>query len=562
MNLRKLKIIHKTTDNGQPASRQGGLTTDKIVDILLVNRGLKTKKEREEFLNPKIENVNLENVEISKNAVRKTIKRINEAVRKNEKIIIYGDYDVDGICGTAILWEAIYKSYKNVLPYIPHRVDEGYGLSIAGIDHLLASNKSVKLIITVDNGIVANDAVAYANKNGIDVIISDHHVESKKLPGAYSIIHTTKLCGAGVAYLLAKELTKIHNSKFIIHNSLELVALATVADLVPLTGANRILVKFGIESLKTTKRPGLLALLAEAATRAEEIDVYKIGHVIAPRLNASGRIAHAMDSLRLICTKDKIRAQKLARHLGATNRERQLLTEESTLNADSLTVDLTSERLIFIDSKDYNPGIIGLVASRLVEKYYLPSVVVSVGEKYSKGSARSVKGLNIIEFIRTFQHLLVDAGGHPMAAGFTLETSRIEELKALMLAHAAKIISADILERVLSVDLEINFNQIAVELYSKMHDLAPYGVGNPEPLFISRKVKIEGLRLVGRDNKHVKLQISQNGKSFDAIFFGGGDQNIMAADLVDIVYGIDQNEWKGNLRIELKIKDLIKVKTK
>ncbi len=533
-----------------------------IVDVLLSNRGIKNKKEREEFLNSKLEDVSLKSTGIDPASVRKTIRRISAAIKNNEKIIIYGDYDVDGICGTAILWETLFAFYKNVMPYIPRRVEEGYGLSVRGIENIISQPKAgpplaenVKLIITVDNGIVANEAVEFASKNGIDVIITDHHVKSKKIPRAHSIVHTTKLCGAGVAYLLAKEIARIHNSEFIIYNSLELVVLATVSDLVPLVGANRSFVKFGIESLQKTKRPGLLALFAEAQIRKEEIDVYKIGHIIAPRLNASGRIAHAMDSLRLLCTRDSNRAKNLALELSETNKTRQILTEESTLYADSVTE--VSEKIIFAHDAKYNQGVIGLVASRLVEKHYKPSIVIAVGEKISKGSARSIKGFNIIEFLRTFSSHLIDAGGHPMAAGFTMESSRIKEFKTALLEASAKLISGELLERVLKIDLEVSFIQVNPDLYSAIQKLAPFGMGNPDPLFISKKVRVETIRLVGRENKHVKLALSQKGKVFDGIFFGGGEQGLKAGDGVNIAYTIEQDSWNGRERIQLKIKDII-----
>src|SRR3989344_1581473 len=318
---------------------------DEIVKILLKNRGLTNKKEIDRFLNPRLSGVTAKSVGINKNQLEKTIKRINKAIKKKEEVIVFGDYDVDGISGAAILWETLTEAGAKALPYIPHRLDEGYGLSKIGIDNLLLKNPKIKLIITVDNGIVASEAVEYANKKGIDIIITDHHVPSKNLPNAHAIFHTTKLCGAGVAWLLSQE---ILNSKFEILNKsqitnhesqtnqhLELVALATVADLVPLTEANRTLVKFGIEDLRKTKRLGLLALIKEAGIDKDLIDIFEIGHVIAPRLNAMGRLEYAMDSLRLLCTRDISRAKDLSHKLGSTNRRRQEMTIESFEHAKS-----------------------------------------------------------------------------------------------------------------------------------------------------------------------------------------------------------------------------------
>ena len=554
----KWEILHEEKKD------EGALTNEKIIEILLSNRGIKTKKEKEDYLSPKLENVTLETVGIKKTSVKKTIDRIKQAAGKNEKIVIYGDYDVDGICGTAILWESIYSFYKNVIPYIPHRVDEGYGLSNAGIDNILNLYPDTKLIITVDNGIVAQGPVSYAQEKSIDVIITDHHVAGDKLPKAFAIVHTTKICGSAVAYLLSQA---IRVSPFAVRKNeeqkaiddepdshLELVALATIADLVPLVEENRVFVKSGIESLRKTKRPGLLALFEEAGIKREEIDAYKIGHIIAPRLNAAGRIMHALDSLRLVCTKDRVRAQKLAAHLSATNKQRQNLTEESTLHAAKVT--LVSEKIIFVHDEKYNPGIIGLIASRLVEAHYLPAIVVSVGEKTSKGSVRSVAGFNIIAFLRQFSSMVIDIGGHPMAAGFTIETERIEEFKKVLFREAEKNISDDLLQRKIKIDMELPFSFLDLKLYLSLQKLAPFGQGNPEPLFVSKNVRIEDVRFVGRDKKHASLIFSQNGKLIRGIYFNCKDKNLKKGDAVNIAYSLEKDDWNGNGKVQLKIRDI------
>ncbi|HVZ12324.1 MAG TPA: single-stranded-DNA-specific exonuclease RecJ [Patescibacteria group bacterium] len=521
-----------------------------LLAILLKNRGIK-KVDEKDFLDPDLDKVTLESVNIDDKSVLKAVKRIKGAVDKNEEIVIFGDYDVDGICGTAILWETIYSLYRNVYPHIPHRIEEGYGLSINGIDQVLLEHPETKLIITVDNGIVANDAVAYAAKKGIDVIITDHHVASDKKPNALSIIHSTKICGTSVAFLFSKEIAP----EFVGYH-LELVALATVADLVPLVGANRTLLKFGLEKLKSTTRPGLIELFREAGIKREDIDSYRIGHVIAPRLNASGRITHALDSLRLICTKQQKRAEELAHLLGSTNRDRQLLTEESVEHANLVTE--VNNRIIFSYDKKYNPGIIGLIASRLVEKHYKPSIVVSVGEEYSKGSARSVAGFNIIEFLRTFEIFMKDVGGHPMAAGFTIKTSRIEQFKVALIESGNKLVLDEHLDRILKVDTELDFKQIDPQLVADLKRLEPYGMGNPAPLFISKGAAIENLRYIGRDNNHLKLQFIEGRKKIDGIFFRADENDLRIGDLVDVVYSVDENEWNGNITLQLNVKNIVR----
>lgn len=567
---KKWEILHKD---------KGLRIKDKkdIVSILLKNRGLKMKKEVEDFLHPKLEDVTVKSVGINKQQLAKAVARIRKAIKNKEQIIVYGDYDVDGICGSAILWETLHGLGANVLPYIPHRVEEGYGLSIVGISNIKDQISNTKLIITVDNGIVANDAVDFANKNGVDVIITDHHVPSKKLPKALAIVHTTKLCGTGVAYLLSQEVRSeppkaslARGGKLEVRSEdhLELVALATIADLVPLLGANRTLTTFGLEKLRKTKRIGLLALFKEAGIQQSLIGTYEVGHLIAPRLNAMGRLESAMDSLRLLCTKDRDRAENLAHTLGTTNRERQVVTEETVIHARSAVrgQSLEVRKLLFISHESYQQGVIGLVAGKLVEEFYRPAIVIAKGEKVSKASARSVHGLNIIEFIRSASEFLVDAGGHPMAAGFTVETEKLPALQKALEERAEKLVLAEMLTRTLRVDCEIAFTDINRELYQSISTFEPFGMANPQPSFVSRNVMIKDMRLVGADGRHAKLRLSQQKpvarsqqpEAINAIAFGFGQRasELHVGDTVDIVCTIDEDRWNGNRKLQLKIKDI------
>ncbi len=533
------------------------LRIEDITKILLENREIKTKREIKDFLNPRLEDVTVDSVGINNAQLKKALIRIKLAIKNKENIVVFGDYDVDGICGTAILWETLNSLGAKVMPYIPHRIDEGYGLSETGIKNLKFKIKNCSLIITVDNGIVANDAVDFANKEKIDVIITDHHVPSKIKPKAFSIVHTTSLCGTGVAWMLAQELKKNKDH-------LELVALATVADLVPLKGANRTLLKFGLEELKKTKRVGLLELFKEAGLPKNSIGVYEIGHLIAPRLNAMGRLEYAMDSLRLICTNNPKRAAELARLLGTTNRERQELTLQSVLHARAYVNSKKPKlkNLLFIAHESYEQGVIGLVAGKMVEEFYRPAIVVSRGEKFSKGSARSVSGFNIIEFIREYSSYLIDAGGHPMAAGFTVETTKLLKLQKALENKAELVLNKDLLTRSLRIDCELPLSFIDINLYESLQALSPFGMGNPEPTFISKGVVVGDLRLVGAEGKHLKLVVSSQKPEvrFDGIAFGMGEikKEINIGDKIDIVYTIDENEWNGEKKLQLKIKDFRK----
>ena len=508
-------------------------------------------------MNPKLESVTIDSVGIDKQQLKKAVARIRLAIKNKEEIAVFGDYDVDGICGTAILWETLNSLGAKIMPYIPHRVEEGYGLSEKGIDNLKLTIKNCRLIITVDNGIVANTAVDYALSQGMDVIITDHHVVSKNKPKALAIVHTTKLCGTGVAWMLSREFkeNKTH---------LELVALATVADLVPLTGANRTLLKFGLEELSKTKRIGLLELFKEASLAKEKIGTYEIGHIVAPRLNAMGRLEYAMDSLRLICTNNQKRAEDLARLLGETNRERQDLTLQMVMHAMGKIKNQKSKikNLLFVVHESYDQGVIGLVAGKLVEEFYRPAIVISKGEKFSKASARSISGFNMIEFIRSVSEFLVDAGGHPMAAGFTVETAKLPRLQKALEERAGALLNADLLTRSLRVDCEIPLSLIDNDLNNAIEKLSPFGMKNPEPTFLTKNVLIEDMRLVGNEGKHLKFTFSdlKSGARFGAIAFGMGEMfsKIKVGDKLNIVYVIDENEWNEEKRLQLKIRDFIK----
>lgn len=531
------------------------LSSSQIVKVILTQRGLKTQKEIDQFLTPSLKAITAKSLGIEEKNVSLTIKRIKKAIKNKEQILVYGDYDVDGVCGAAILWESLSAIGANVMPYIPHRIEEGYGLSKVGIDNLIHKFKDTKLIVTVDNGIVATDAVDYANEKEIDVIITDHHLPAEKLPKAYSVFHTTKICGAAVAWVLSCELDK---SNF--NRRLDLVALATVADLMPLRNENRTLLMFGLDELRKTTRFGLIELFKEAAIDPSKINTYEIGHIIAPRLNAMGRLEHAIDSLRLICTKSPQRAKELALKLGSTNRQRQLLTQQLFQHArDAVSKTSVRKNLIFLYHETYQPGVIGLIAGRLVEEFYRPAIVINKGEIYSKASARSVSGFNIVEFIREARDMLVDVGGHPMAAGFTLETLKIEQLEQHLDKLANKMIKPANLKKVIKVDLEIPLSVVSVDLYNELQKLSPFGMANPEPTFLSRNVEIGNIQIVGIEKKHVRLLlVDENGVSYEAIAFGWGEKagDLKVGSSIDAVYTIEQREWKGNKNLRLKIKDI------
>ena len=548
----------------------GELKNSDILDILLKNRGIRTKKQKETFFNPTPPfSVDLKILGIDGAQVKRAIKRILKAKTVGEKVIVYGDYDADGICGTAILWECLNSQGFDVLPYIPERFSEGYGLNIDSISKLKTQNPKLGLIITVDHGIVAGKKVDVAGELGIDVIITDHHQPGKITPKAFALVHTPKISGAAVAWVLAREIRKsikYQVSSIKSGDGLELAAIGTIADQLPLLGPNRSFAKYGLEALNKTTRPGLLALFKEAGIKAglapqsaSEVGPYEVGFMIAPRLNAMGRLEHAIDSLRLLCTKDKGRADTLATHLGRTNQERQKIVEEVVVHARGFVKKVGEQKLIVLAHESYHEGVIGLAASRLVEEFYRPAIVISNKGKVAKASARSIPGFDIVEAIRRLEDLLLESGGHPMAAGFSIEARRIKEFSQRINQLSQPLLTEKLLTKKLKIDTTIHFNQLNWNLYKMLSAFEPTGLGNPTPVFLTKGVTILDARVVGRDARHLKLRLEEDaGNSFDAIGFGLASyfQSLTPHGKVDVAYTLEENTWNQEKTLQLKVKDI------
>ncbi|OGM26649.1 single-stranded-DNA-specific exonuclease RecJ [Candidatus Woesebacteria bacterium RIFCSPHIGHO2_01_FULL_39_28] len=536
------------------------ISKGKIVDVLLENRNLKTQEQKREFFKPTHPNdLALEKLGISKNEVKKAVERIKKAIKNNEKIIVYGDYDADGICATAILWETLYSLTKNVLPYIPERFNEGYGLNIESLKKLKEDYPDLALVITVDHGIVAHKKIDFAKELGIDVIITDHHQPEKTKPKAFAIIHTTKISGSGVAWIFAKEIKK--NNQL----GLELAAMGTIADQLTLIGPNRSFAKYGLEALRNTERLGLLALFRQARLDPQNVGAYEVGFIIAPRINAMGRMKHAIESLRLLCTKSKENAEKLSSHLNKTNLDRQKAVEEIVIHAKNAANKLTTKGVIVLADKSYHEGVIGLAASRLVEEFHRPAIILCKKGEIAKASARSIPGFNIIETIRKLDEFLIEGGGHPMAAGFSIETKKIEIFSQRLEEISLPLLTEDLLTKKLKIDLEVEFNQMNSELAEKVLDFEPTGLGNPAPTFVTKGVQVVEARLVGSDGKHLKLKLAsrqsglqRDSREFGAIAFNMGEYftQLTPNIFIDIAYNLVLNEWNGNKNLELKIKDI------
>ncbi len=520
---------------------------DWLTKILAKNRGLSAPQKLHDFLNPNLEQI----LAVKVSQLDKGVKRVMDAIKNKEKIIVYSDYDADGICATAVLWETLYDLGANVMPYVPHRIKEGYGLSKDAISNL--AKDGVTLIITVDHGVTAVEQVEHAKSLGVDVIITDHHTFPSKLPDSYALVHSLELCGTGVswrfAWAIIQELKPDYKEKLL--EKLELAALATIADLVPLSGGSRAIVKIGLEKMAKTKRPGIKALIRVSHINGQ-IGTYEIGHILAPRINAMGRIEHGLDSLRLVCARNQAEADRLAQLLTKTNSKRQDLTTHAI---DSAIKMINENHVVgVIASSQWHEGVIGLVASRLVEAHKKPMIVISIGENFSKGSARSIPGFNIVEAIRASSEFLMDAGGHPMAAGFTIETKHIEAFAEKINSHSRSLITEELLTPVIEIECELGPKDISKKALDQIKIFEPYGIANPQPVFLTKNMVVEDIRTVGAANDHLKLQVSDH----SAIGFNMGklSSDIRPGYLIDLVYTIEEDKYAGDGGIQLKLKDL------
>lgn len=525
---------------------------EEIIKALFRNRGLKTAQQQKDFLNPKDPyQLTPKDTGISSVQLTKAVRRIKKAIKNKEKVIVYGDYDADGVCATAIMWETLNRLGLEVMPYIPQR-EEGYGLKVDVIDQM--AKDGIKLIITVDQGIVHSRQVSHAKEKGIDVIVTDHHPSGKKKPRAVAIIHTIELAGAGVSWFLANWLVKKINPKIKLP-SLDLVTVGTVTDMVPLVGPNRSIVKFGLKVVSKTKRPGLLSLYQFAGIDKEKIGAYEVGYIIGPRINASGRMDDPMEALRLVCTSDENRAISLAQKIDQKNRERQELTKQTAIHARGLWLKEDGESaLIFVYHNSYEHGVIGLAASSLKDEFYRPAVVLAPRKDHWVASARSIDGFSIVEAIRACADLLGDYGGHPKAAGFNVSPEKLEEVKRRLIERAEKSLDKSKLVPRIEIDTEVELTDLNLALYQQIEKFAPFGIGNLQPVFASRQVKVSNLKRVGVDNQHLKLKVN----SFEAIAFGKGEllPQLSWEKPIDIAYNLSLNKWNNRKKLELRVKDI------
>jgi single-stranded-DNA-specific exonuclease len=536
----------------------------RVIRQSLFNRGIATAEKARQYLECQplagLDPFNLLGIETA-------VERLDHAIRTQEKIVVYGDYDVDGVTATALLTLVLEAMGATVIPYIPNRFDEGYGLNIEALDSLKSEGAS--LVVTVDCGIRSLDEAEHARQIGLDMIISDHHHPGQALPDALAIINPKQagdrypekeLAGVGLAYKLAQALIYDLEATHINPESyLDLVALGTVADLAPLVGENRLLVRQGLEWLRQPHRQGLLSLMRVAGIRIDRLNAGNIGFGIGPRLNAAGRLDTAEAALTLLMTNDVSEAGALALHLDSQNRDRQKLTREIQQRAEELAfIDDDDPLLIFASDPEFNPGIVGLAASRLSESYYRPAVVAHQAEDHTRGSCRSIPEFHITEALDQCQDLLVRHGGHAAAAGFTVLNEHVGELKSRLREIADQQLAGVDLRPLITADAELPLSELKPDLLIFLDQMEPTGYGNHQPLFVSRDLFLDPnrTRAVGQDGNHLKLTVTDGRITFDGIGFRLGHWMGRLPHKVDLLYTFELNEYNGRVNLQLNVKDL------
>ncbi len=558
-------VFKNHTNIDKIAHLKSKLNINPTLAQLILDRNLSTVEEVDNFIKPSLSN--LHDPFLFKD-MDKAVSRLLTALREGENILIYGDYDVDGITSVSILYEALFELGGKVSFYIPNRISEGYGLSRKGID--AAKSRKVKLLITVDCGVTAVEEVQYANENNIDVIVSDHHEATKDIPPAIAVINPKlksskypfkELAGVGVAFKLLQALyQRLGYNIDKLEHILDLVAVGTAADIVPLVDENRILVKFGLERLNTNSRNGLFALVESAALLGRELTVSTIVFVLAPRLNAVGRMSNAKKAVHLLTSKSLQQARNIAKILESENKLRRNIDEATCLEAFDLVdkqINQEDSKIIVLAKENWHPGVIGIVASRIMEKFNRPAVLISIKDGIGKGSARSALNFDIYKALNSVNYLLEDFGGHKFAAGLTIKEENINDLRtALEKLSNEELANEDMIPSML-VESEINLNEFDANFLKWLKYFAPYGPQNMTPVFVVRNLEVAGeVHVVGYN--HLKMKVKQDGIVIDAIAYNFGEkisQFKKKNQKLDSAFVMEENTWNGQTTIQMRIKD-------
>lgn len=544
------------------------INVPRVIAQILLNRGVSTFDDARYFLKPTLDDLHSPFLMADMDLA---VERIAAAIESKEHIMVFGDYDVDGTTATTLLYLTIKLLTERISSYIPNRMTDGYGLSIEGLQE--ARNRGVTLILAVDCGITANAEVDQAREMGIDVVIIDHHVPGDILPNSVAILNPKRadceypfkeLCGVGLAYKVAQALAEhVGLPENAVYTHMDLVALGTTADIVPLRDENRVLTKYGLDMMQQTDKSGLQALLEVAGLREKELSTGHMLFMLAPRINAAGRMGDATRVVDLLITEDRQEAARLA---GVLDEENQRRRKEDTLTFEAAREIVENDPFLreakglVLDSDTWHPGIIGIVASRMVEAFNRPVVMISTKGENGRGSARTVGDFHLYNAIKECSDLLVQFGGHHHAAGLSIEKDRIEAFRQKF--HevvAARATPADFIPR-LEIDAEIDLDEMTPRMVRLMKMLGPFGPANHHPVLVSRDLSVVGKpRTIGMGKKHLRFRVKQNGRVMDAIGFGMAhfaDQLNDSRDRLDLAYNLEENTFRGETSLQLRIKDI------
>lgn len=584
--MQKKQWVIKPTDQ-RSAKLAESLKVSPLLAQVLINRGITEASSAVAFLNPKLtELICPEQMP----GVERAVSRIKNAVKNNEKITIYGDYDVDGITGVAILWQLLKLLGADVDYFVPHRIEEGYGLNSEAVRCLAESG--TKLLITVDCGITALNSAELANQLGLELIITDHHQPGPRLPKAFVIVHPSiensyanrDSSGSMVAFKLAWAIANEFNSglklqtplrEFML-NATSLAAMGTVADIMDLRGENRVLTSYGLKALPEASLFGIQALIASAGLSGQGLDSFHIGFRLGPMLNAAGRMGHARLAVELLTSESQTRSIQIAEYLKEQNIQRQRCERKILKQACEMIAqqDLNhpDQKSIVLADENWHTGVIGIVASRIVDQYYRPTIMINTGNSHfikmkqktnanpvAQGSARSIPGFDILEAIGSCSRHLIDFGGHKMAAGITIETDKIPEFAADLESYAKENLNQNDIAAKLDIDATTSLNELNMETVAKLQMLSPFGRGNPEPVFATKGVRLAASpRRVGAKGDHLQFAVTDNTAAIRCIGFSMGkmEKKLLECEFFDVAYKPNINNYNGNSNVELIIEDI------
>ena len=530
---------------------------------LLALRGYSVPDDAKTYLRPRLDQLHEPNCLTD---LDRAVERITRALRESETILVHGDYDVDGMCSTTLLVRAIRALGGNVIPFIPRRLEDGYDLTDAGVR--AAKANGAKLVITCDCGTSAHGPITTLQTSGIDVIVTDHHLPGGPLPPAYAVLNPNRpdctssdkgLAGVGVAFKLALSLTRsLGGNENIVYKMLDLVALATIADIAPLVGENRVFVRYGLRLLNEADRPGIRAMIRAAGLDRKNLTSGRVGFVLAPRLNAAGRLGSALRGVELLMAPNDQVANPIARELEELNARRQEIDRATLVEAREkvLAMDLPSTYGIVLAEQGWHPGVIGIVASRIVEEFGRPTVLIALDGAEGKGSGRSISAFHLHHALAECKDLLARFGGHKMAAGVTIATDRVPEFAARFNAVAASQLTQEQLIPELHVDLEITLDQINDELETLLRHVEPCGIKNPSPVFVTRGVTVAAPpRVVGKDG--LKLVLNDGQRELMALGWGMGPRapELDAGVIIDVAFRLERDEWNGRSTLQARLAD-------